>query len=211
MSAVSDRLFTTELRAALAGSRDEIVVVEETESTNDLAWAAAERGTAEGFVVFAERQTKGRGQYGRRWESAPFLGLWFSILLRPALSLRESPKLTLEFAHKIAATIEEETGAAPTIKPPNDIYIGDRKVAGVLVEGRTTRDGRYVAVAGIGINVNQTLDDFPEELRSTAGSLEMATGKKISRTNLAIALLRRLAASQGAAISKSPTQKDGGL
>ena len=194
MSAVSDRLIATELRAALAGSRfgNDIVVVEETESTNDLAWAA-ERGAAEGFVVFAERQTKGRGQYGRRWESAPFLGLWFSILLRPALSLRESPKLTLELAHHIAATIEQETGSVPSIKPPNDIYIGDRKVAGVLVEGRTASDGRYVAVAGIGLNVNQTLEDFPEELRKTAGSLAMATGKKLSRTNLAIALLKRLA------------------
>src|SRR6476619_7191344 len=196
MSAVSDRLIATELRAALAGSRfgNEIVVVEETESTNDLAWAAAERGAAEGFVVFAERQTKGRGQYGRRWESAPFLGLWFSILLRPALSLRESPKLTLELAHHIAATIERETGSVPSIKPPNDIYIGDRKVAGVLVEGRTTSDGRYVAVAGIGINVNQTLDDFPAELRETAGSLAMLTGEKLSRTKLAVALLQRFAA-----------------
>src|SRR3954466_1711155 len=103
MSTVSDRLIANELHAALGESRvgNEIDVVEETESTNDLAWAAAERGAAEGFVVFAERQTKGRGQYGRRWESAPFLGLWFSILLRPALSLRESPKLTLELAHNI--------------------------------------------------------------------------------------------------------------
>src|SRR3954462_5492588 len=151
MSLANDRLSAIDLRAELAGYRiaNEIVVVDETESTNDLAWAAAERGAAEGFVVFAERQTKGRGQYGRRWESAPFLGLWFSILLRPALSLRESPKLTLELAHNIAATIGQETGCVPTIKPPNDIYIGDRKIAGVLVEGRATSEGQYVAVAGI--------------------------------------------------------------
>src|ERR1044072_7728668 len=143
MSAASDRLIANELSAALAGSRvgNEIVVVEETESTNDLAWAAAERGAAEGFVVFAERQTKGRGQYGRRWESPPHTGFWFSTLLRPALSLRESPNLTLELAHKTAATIEQETGSVPSIKPPNDIYIADRKVAGVLVEGRTAKDG----------------------------------------------------------------------
>ncbi len=194
MSKVSDRLIANDLQAALTGSRvgNEIVVVEVTESTNDLAWAAAERSAAEGFVVFAERQTKGRGQYGRRWESPPYLGLWFSILLRPALSLRESPTLTLQLAHNIAATIEQETGMVPAIKPPNDIYIGDRKVAGVLVEGRTASDGSYVAVAGIGINVNQILDDFPEELRETAGSLAMLAGKKIPRTKLAIALLRRL-------------------
>src|SRR5436190_21379184 len=116
MSAVSDRLIATELRGALAGNRDEIVVVEETESTNDLVWEAAERGAAEGFVVFAERQTKGRGQYGRRWESASYLGLWFSVLLRPTLTVRESPKLTLLLAQDAAATIQEESGCAPPIK-----------------------------------------------------------------------------------------------
>lgn len=189
MSKVSDRLIATELRAAL---RNEIVVVDETGSTNDLVWHAFERGAAEGFVAFAERQTKGRGQYGRRWESAPYLGLWFSILLRPAMSLPESPKLTLELAEAVAATIAVETGCTPTIKPPNDIYISERKVAGVLVEGRTANDGSYVAVAGIGINVNHSVEDFSAELRATAGSLAIVAGKKISREKLAIALLQRL-------------------
>src|SRR5919106_3241864 len=96
MSEISDRLIAAELRAGLRRCRigNEIVVVEEAHSTNDLAWEAAERGTSEGFVVFAERQTAGRGQYGRRWESAPYQGLWLSILLRPAMTLCESPKLT---------------------------------------------------------------------------------------------------------------------
>jgi len=194
MSEPSDRLIATDLRAGLAGCRigNEIVVVEETASTNDLAWEASERGAAAGFVVLAERQTKGRGQYGRRWESAPYQGLWFSVLLQPAMTLRESPRLTSLLAEVVSATIAEETGCAPTIKPPNDIYISGRKVAGVLVEGRTAGDGSYVAVAGIGINVNQTIEDFPEDLRASAGSLLMATGRKISRTNLAIAALRNL-------------------
>src|SRR3989440_7625727 len=194
MSEPSDRLIAPELRAGLEGCRigNEIVVVEETASTNDLAWEAAERGAAEGFVVFAERQTKGRGQYGRRWESATYQGLWLSVLLRPAMTLRESPRLTSLLAEVVAAAIAEETGCAPTIKPPNDIYISGRKVAGVLVEGRTASDGSYLAVAGIGINVNQTTDDFPEELRVTAGSLAMVAGRKISRVRLAIVLLQRI-------------------
>jgi BirA family biotin operon repressor/biotin-[acetyl-CoA-carboxylase] ligase len=195
MSAVSDRLIAAEIRAALKKDcriGNEIVVVEEAASTNDLAWEAAERGAAEGFVVFAERQTKGRGQYGRRWESAPYQGLWLSILLRPALTLRESPRLTSLLAEIVSATIAEETDCAPTIKLPNDIYVAGRKVAGVLVEGRTARDGSYLAVAGVGINVNQTLDDFSEDLRATAGSLAMATGTRISRQKLGIALLRNL-------------------
>src|ERR1700738_392051 len=192
MSEPRDRLIATELRAGLAGCRigNGIIVVEETASTNDLAWEAAERGAAAGLVVFAERTTKGRGQYGRRWESAPYQGLWFSVLLRPAMTLRESPRLTSLLAEVVSSTIAEETGSAPTIKPPNDIYISGRKVAGVLVEGRTADDGGYVAVAGIGINVNQTIEDFPEELRASAGSLAMATGRKIHRSKLAIAVLQ---------------------
>src|SRR5436190_19997101 len=195
MSGTSDRLIASELRAGLEGHRigNEIVVLDETESTNDVAWEAAERGSPAGFVAFAERQTKGRGQDGSRWQSAPYVGWWFSVLLPPAMTLPESPKLTSLLAEAVAKTITDETGCATRIKPPNDIYVSDRKVAGVLVEGRTAEDGSYVAVAGIGINVNQTLDDFPEQLRDTAGSLAMATGQDISRTNLAIALLRNVA------------------
>jgi BirA family biotin operon repressor/biotin-[acetyl-CoA-carboxylase] ligase len=199
MSAVDggDHLIAAELRAELGHCRigSEIVVVEETRSTNDLAWAAADRGAAEGFVVFAERQTAGRGQYGRHWESAPYQSIAMSVLLRPAMTVRESPKLTSLLAEVIAAVIREQTGCAAVIKSPNDIYVEQRKVAGVLVEGRTAADGRYLAVAGIGINVNQTLDDFPEDLQKTAGSLAMAIGKKVSRSKLAVALLQRLAAS----------------
>lgn len=194
MSELSDRLIAAELRAGLEGCRigNEIVVVEEARSTNDLAWEAAERGALAGFVVFAERQTAGRGQYGRSWESAPYQGLWLSVLLRPAMTLQESPQLTSLLAGVVAETIIEETGSAATIKPPNDIYVAGRKVAGILVEGRNDDNGAYVAVAGIGINVKQTMDDFPEELRATAGSLAMATGQRIDRAEFAIALLRNL-------------------
>ena len=190
----SDRLVAAELRATLGECRvgNQIVVVEEARSTNDIAWEAADRGAAEGFVVFAERQTAGRGQYGRRWESAPYQGLWFSVLLRPPITLNESPRLTSLLAGVAAATIIEETGCAASIKAPNDIYVAGRKIAGVLVEGRTASDGSYVAVAGMGVNVNQTLEDFPAELQATAGSLRMATGRPIQRGHLAIALLRKL-------------------
>ena len=194
MSEPSDRLVAAEIQAGLkeSGIDREIIVVEETGSTNDLAWEAVERGARHGFAVFAERQTKGRGQRGRRWDSAPYLGLWFSIVLQPAMTLRESPRLTTILAEAVSTAITSETGSATRIKQPNDIYIGKRKVAGILVEGRTAKDGSYVAVAGIGINVNQTSDDFPEELRATAGSLAMAAGRNISRTKLAVAILTQL-------------------
>lgn len=189
-----DRLVADELRAALRanGIEKEIVVVDEAGSTNDFAWEAASRGVSEGFTVFAERQTAGRGRYGRRWESAAGKGLWFSVLLRPPITLNESPRLTLLLANAVAATINEEIGCVTSIKPPNDIYVAGRKIAGILVEGRTAGDGSYIAVAGIGVNVNQTLDDFPEALRASAGSLAMATGRTISRSKLAVALLRNI-------------------
>jgi BirA family biotin operon repressor/biotin-[acetyl-CoA-carboxylase] ligase len=190
----SDRLVADDLRAELGECRlgNQLVVVEEASSTNDLAWEAEARSAPEGFVVFAERQTAGRGQYGRRWESAPHQGLWFSVLLRPRITLNQSPQLTSLLARVAAATIIEETGCAASIKAPNDIYVDGRKVAGVLVEGRTARDGSYTAVAGLGVNVNQTLDDFPLQLQTTAGSLRMATGRQIHRGHLAVALLRKL-------------------
>jgi BirA family biotin operon repressor/biotin-[acetyl-CoA-carboxylase] ligase len=197
MSAANERLTAEEIGRGLAGCKigSEIVVVDQTESTNDLVWQAAERGAATGFVALAEQQTRGRGQYGRRWESRPHLSLCFSVLLRfAAMTLRESPRLTSLLAEALAAAISQATDMEPRIKPPNDIYIADRKVAGILVEGRTESDGSYLAVAGIGINVNHSLDDFPEELRASAGSLAMAAGRTFSRTKLAIAVLRQLAA-----------------
>src|SRR5438128_10580681 len=115
-----DRLVADELRGALrtSGIEKEIVVVDEAGSTNDLAWEAADRGAAEGFTVFAERQSAGRGQYGRRWESAAGKGLWFSVLLRPAITLSESRQLTSLLASNVAETIKKEIGCATSIKPP---------------------------------------------------------------------------------------------
>ncbi len=188
-----DALDAAELAAALSGQRigREVRVLEETTSTNDVVRQLAP-AHAEGLVVFAERQTAGRGQYGRRWESAAGRGLWFSILLRPQIGPAASGQLTDFLARSVAATLVEELGLQPTVKPPNDIYLGARKAAGVLVEMRVGADGTYYAVAGIGLNVNQAREDFPEPLRATCTSLAMAKGQPVDRTRLAVALLRRL-------------------
>jgi BirA family biotin operon repressor/biotin-[acetyl-CoA-carboxylase] ligase len=182
------------LRAALTGPHIgcEIAVVEEITSTNDLAWRMAEDGKPAGSVIFSERQTAGRGERGHRWESAPCLGLWFSILLRPRIEPRESARLTQWASESVARTIEEQTGLPARLKLPNDISVSGRKVAGVLVEMRVQKNGAYVAIVGIGVNVNQESADFPEELHATAGSLAMAAGKAIDRQMFAIALLRDL-------------------
>jgi len=189
-----DNLNAEKLRTALLGFYigNQIIVVQEAPSTNDLAWKMAQDEVSDGLVVFAERQTAGRGQRGNRWESAPYQGLWFSILLRPKIAPSESGRLTEWAAQAVAQTIGEELRIGASIKSPNDVYVSGRKVAGVLVEMRVEKDGGYASIAGIGINVNQTAQDFPEELRGRAGSLASALGKPINRQQFAIALLRNL-------------------
>ena len=189
----ADPLDADALRVSLSGQRigNRVIVLEEATSTNDVVLEMANE-SEEGLVVFAERQTAGRGQYGRRWESAIGKGLWLSILLRPPISVSDSGQLTALLARAIQATIEEQTRLAAWIKPPNDVYIAERKVAGVLVEMRVEASGGYAAIAGIGINVNHALEDFPPELRESAGSLAMATGMLFPRNALAIELLRTL-------------------
>lgn len=171
---------------------NEIVVLEQTTSTNDAVLRLAISETAEGLVVFAEHQTAGRGQRGNVWESAAGKGLWFSILLRPKIDIDQSARLTKWAAETVAQTIEGELSLPAAIKLPNDVYVDGRKVAGVLVEMRAQKQQSHVAVAGIGVNVNHQADDFPPELRANAGSLAMAVGQPLDRHLLAVALLRNL-------------------
>lgn len=189
-----DRLIAAKLRDALGqtliGRR--ILVLESTRSTNDFLRQMLNPELPEGLVVFAEEQTAGRGRHGRRWASASHQGLWFSLLLRPRLSLLESARLTNWAAQAIATAIRDETGLRSTIKPPNDVYLGPRKVAGVLVETVARRGPEYDAIVGLGINLNQALEDFPGELRARAGSLAMVLGRLVDRTSFAIAILREL-------------------
>ncbi len=189
-----DRLIAEELRAGLSSDviGREIIVLEQTGSTNDAILQVANVNSKEGLVLFAEYQTAGRGQRGNRWESAAGKGLWFSILLRPKIDLSNSPRLTAWAAEAVSGAIQNEFSLKPTIKLPNDVQISGRKVAGVLVEMRAQEKAAHLAIAGIGINVNQSRENFPVELQSTAISLAMALGKQVDRQSFAIALLRNL-------------------
>jgi len=187
-------LVAEELQADLASGviGREIIVLEQTGSTNDAILQIANANSKEGLVVFAEHQTAGRGQRGNRWESAAGKGLWFSILLRPKIDLASSPQLTAWAAEAVSGAIQNEFSLTPTIKPPNDVQIDGRKVAGVLVEMRAQEKAAHLAIAGIGVNVNQSREDFPKELQSRAISLAMAFGKQIDRQSFAVTLLRKL-------------------
>src|SRR5213595_1683022 len=189
-----DRLIAKELQAhfpcGTIGQR--IIVLEQTGSTNDAILQVATADSSEGLVLFAEHQTAGRGQRGNRWESPAGKGLWFSILLRPGIDLTSSPQLTTWAAEAISSAIQNEFPLRPRIKPPNDVQIDERKVAGVLVEMRAQKNAPHLVVAGIGVNVNQSREDFPKELQSRAISLAMALGKQVDRQRFAIALLQKL-------------------
>jgi len=161
-------------------------------STNELARREAEAGAAEGLVLVAEQQTAGRGRLGRAWVSPPG-GLWFSIILRPSLGVAQIPLVGLAAAIATAAAIEETTGLHPRLKWPNDVLVGGRKVAGLLLEaGPVRRDSPAWLVAGIGINVNVAPEALPSRPRYPATSLAAATGGSADRGRLLRALLRRL-------------------
>jgi BirA family transcriptional regulator, biotin operon repressor / biotin---[acetyl-CoA-carboxylase] ligase len=189
-----DRLDADALQAEVRGRiiGTEIVVLESTSSTNDSILNRLTAEAREGLVVFAEHQTAGRGQRGNRWESVSGKGLWFSILLRPKVFLREAEKLTTWCAQSVVDAVNNEFGLKAVTRPPNDIYIRDRKLAGVLVEMRAQPGAGHVTIAGIGINVNHTADDFSAELRSRATSVSIALGRYVDRQKMAAALLRHL-------------------
>jgi BirA family biotin operon repressor/biotin-[acetyl-CoA-carboxylase] ligase len=191
---VRDQLRSDKLRAELGPVTigREIVVLDETASTNDVVWEMAADNRPEGLVVFAEHQTAGRGQRGNKWESAAGKGLWFSVLLRPNLPVQASPRLTLWAAETVAATIESSCLVQAVIKPPNDVYVHGRKVAGVLVEMRARPRAPHVAILGIGLNVNQDLTDFSEDVQEHAASLAIIKRGRQDRHALAVALLRNL-------------------
>jgi BirA family biotin operon repressor/biotin-[acetyl-CoA-carboxylase] ligase len=172
----------------------DVLLLAETASTNDVAREQAARGVAGGFVVAAERQTRGRGRLGRRWESERGTGLYVSILLRPDWPAREAGRLTILGSVAMADAVEATTGSRPQIKWPNDLMLRGRKLGGLLIETEPAGAGLAWAVLGAGLNVNHGMEDFPEELRGMATSLRIATGRPYRRADLLVALLQALAA-----------------
>ncbi len=171
-----DRLMAEDLQARLAPQAlgREILVFEETSSTNDVVAQLAASGRGEGTVVFAETQTRGRGRHGRSWVSPKGKGLWFSVLLRPRFAM---PRLTIAASVAVARV----AGERARIKWPNDVMWDGQKVAGILSEARGN-----VAILGVGLNVHAA--DWPPG----ATSLEQATGRPQDRVGLAVRLLAEL-------------------
>jgi BirA family biotin operon repressor/biotin-[acetyl-CoA-carboxylase] ligase len=191
---VDDRLRADKLSAALGPCTigHAIIILEKTTSTNDVVLKMAQDDAPEGLVVFAEHQNAGRGQRGNVWESVSGKSLCFSVLLRSTVAISDPVQLAQRTADIVASTIQHEFHFPATVKPPNDIYIGKHKVAGVLVEMRAQAKAPHLAVLGVGVNVNQMPHDFSEKLRQRATSLAIVHRGPIDRFSFAVALLRNL-------------------
>ena len=159
-------------------------------STNDVLKQLAAQGAPEGTSLIAGSQSGGRGRMGRSFLSPPEAGIYMSVLLRPQCSPLELIHLTCAAGCAACDAIEQAIGLRPGIKWINDIVYEGHKLAGILVEMGLSNNGMIsYAVIGIGINCNQTPQDFPPELRSFAGSLKMAAGKPVDRALVAANML----------------------
>ena len=172
-----DRLMADDLRARLQTKviGREILVFEETTSTNDVVERLARSQPHEGLVVFAESQTKGRGRHARPWVSPYGKGLWFSVLLRPKFPLS---RVTVAASVAVARV----AGTEARIKWPNDVTLHGKKLAGILTETR-----QDAAILGIGLNVNCQASDFPVDLRQQVVGLT-----DVDRPGVAAQLLTEL-------------------
>ena len=190
-----DLLTEGDLMSYLGEERMKTVsVLQTTDSTNRRVQELAQCGAPDGFTVIANEQTAGRGRLGRSFHSPKDTGIYFSVLLRPTCKPTEIVQITTWTAVAIARAVWRATGERPDIKWVNDLMMGGRKICGILTEMSVESETgtiQYVVV-GIGVNVNQKIDDFPEELREIAGSIAMAVGHPVQRARLAACMIEEM-------------------
>ena len=151
------------------------------ESTQNYGKELGKKEPVHGTLILAEEQTAGRGRRGRSWQSEKGANIAMSLCLEPKLRTEHAAGLTLVMALAVAEGIKKVTGREPQIKWPNDIVLNGRKICGILTE-MCFKDGGYIVVIGVGINVNNT--GFPEDIKGTASSLKLETGAETSREAL---------------------------
>jgi BirA family biotin operon repressor/biotin-[acetyl-CoA-carboxylase] ligase len=181
---VADSLAPADVRPLLRGRFGHVYRYEEScASTQRLL----QQDDPEGAVAVAEEQTEGRGRLGRSWHAPAKTSVLVSVLVRPSVDQQRLPELSLVAGRAVAEAITDVTDIDPTIKFPNDVLIGGRKVAGILAE---SSEGRVVL--GIGVNVNQTGDQLPTDAQTEPTSLRLELGEAVNRAQLLAAILLRL-------------------
>lgn len=157
-------------------------------STNDEAANHARKGADEGLCIIARQQTAGRGRHGRRWVSEPDAGLYFSIVLRPKIGREQLGLITLMAGVAVHDTLYE-LGLSPDIKWVNDVLVDEKKISGILAEAVETPTGLSV-ILGIGINL--TSGNFPDEIAETATSIASELSAGVSAPEVETALVKSL-------------------
>lgn len=161
-------------------------------STNTIAKQLAAQGAPEGTIVLAEGQAGGRGRLGRRFICPFAKGLWFSLILRPKIGFTDVLQVVIIIAVAVLDAIEEVAGIRADIKWPNDLLYQGKKITGILLEANGEMEQLNYLIAGIGINVNLDLADFPAELQTKATSLFLINGQKIVREKLFCAVVEKI-------------------
>jgi len=162
---------------------------EQVTTTMDIAAELAAQGAPAGTVVLAEEQTEGRGREGRRWFAPPGTSLLFTVIARPPFAVVQDERLSVRVAEHVAAAIRRTCGLQPTIKEPNDLLVGGRKLVGILLQSRVRSETLEYLLIGIGINVNVPAEQLP---LPTATSLLVELGHPVDREALLRAVLDEL-------------------
>lgn len=162
------------------------------DSTNTLALRFAQQGAEPGTVIMAGSQSQGRGRLGKAWQSPAGAGLYFSIIMRPRLAAEDLAKITLAAGLALCKGITMTSGIEPLLKWPNDLLVEQKKMAGILAEGRGAGNDGPLVIIGIGLNVNTPAWAFPDELAGKATSMRIAAGRFFDKGVVLTTLLDKI-------------------
>ncbi len=168
----------------------EIVVYDEVESTNTIAYELLKEGYPTGTVVIADRQTKGKGRLGRSWISPAGKNIYMSFALRPNITPKYATLITLTSVVACTTALRRYSEIPVLIKWPNDMLIDHKKIGGILTEMKIEGEKIKAAVVGIGLNINMTENDIPEEIKEIATSLRLCKGEEFSRALLIAEIIK---------------------
>ncbi|MDP3730814.1 MAG: biotin--[acetyl-CoA-carboxylase] ligase [Candidatus Omnitrophota bacterium] len=193
--AIPDSLIPSEIKWKLKTKvfGKSVISYRKVDSTNIIAYELAEKGMKEGTVILADEQVKGKGRHGRCWSSPSKGGIYMSCILRPSIAPNEISRITLLAAVAVAQAIRDLSSLEVTIKWPNDIMMGPRKLCGILTQMKAEQDSVDFVVLGIGINVDLPVKQLPKGATSMREELRRR-GEKVtlSRVELTKRVLEKL-------------------
>lgn len=190
-----DQLTFGEITSFLTKEREgQMICYEVTDSTNTRLKELAQNGATAGTVAIANEQTAGKGRLGRSFQSDKNTGIYMSMLMRPQGGLEHISEITAWVAVCVSRAIEKVVGVTPGIKWVNDVVLNGKKICGILTELSVEGESGSIQylIVGIGLNVHTKVEDFPEEIRQKASSIDEQTGKYVNRAQLAAAVVEEL-------------------